>query len=380
MQIRTVLSWALKENCSLYNLAAILSICRDHHPHRRAFIVKDHTDLAVLLDDDNFLMSRSSDAIPINDNITVDLLNLEHVRTTIFSETFLQDDMDALVEKGSILEAARQLYQLGHTLSFSCLFSKRHIDASCLRSFPFYQFNRQRHWRFSSSAQHPIELLDNQPEGGSPDVDRQLMQEINQANFESLIRIFGAPFKLSEVPEPNRPNSLTHILLTGGNGMVGSQLLQRLLQDATFTVYCIVRGDPWVRLTASFTKHNLDSTLLHEARSRGNLKVMRTTDLCGPRLGLTDDNYDLLLDTVGQVVHAAWNVNFNLPLVEFQPFLRCTRNLVEFCLTAKNKVRLNFLGSYASTFNYPDDYVPESALDTELSYSLAQVNLLLLLS
>ncbi|KAK0239710.1 hypothetical protein EDD85DRAFT_460309 [Armillaria nabsnona] len=99
---------------------------------------------------------------------------------------------------------------------------------------------------------------------------------------------------------------------------------------------------------------------------------MRTTDLCGPRLGLTDDNYDLLLDTVGQVVHAAWNVNFNLPLVEFQPFLRCTRNLAEFCLTAKNKVRLNFLGSYASTFNYPDDYVPESALDTKLSYSLAQ--------
>ncbi|KAF8523373.1 male sterility protein-domain-containing protein, partial [Hysterangium stoloniferum] len=144
------------------------------------------------------------------------------------------------------------------------------------------------------------------------------------------------------------------ILLTGANGMLGSQVLARILFDPLITVYCVLRGDPWERMLESFRKHGLTESILQVARARGSLRLLKTTDLCSEKLGVSAIEYSNILENVDTIVHAAWKVNFNLPLAEFEPFISCSRALAELSCEASKRVRYHFIGSYASTFNYQE--------------------------
>lgn len=378
-QVVAVCSWALKTNCSLADLAAILGLCRDHHTHRRSASVVSSEDLIRLRDAHSAGVDEQSGnvvAFPDDDRINRRLLNLGD------GDKSMRDGLlDELIQSGHLIDAAMLLYNRGHPLDFSTAYDKRDIDMTLLRTLPLYPFDRQRYWRDelphrSTDSLSTIEL-------GCPIPKSRLSISSSDANspdssskqkeFISLIEQFGAPISLDDSSKIPREDGTFHILLTGGNGMLGSNLLSRLLHHKSTTVYCIVRGDSLAKLSRSFKIHHLDERLLLTAMESGSLILLPTSDLCGPKLGLTDTHYQQLVESVDRIVHAAWKVNFNLPLKEFIPFLKCTRALAELSLTAKKLVQYFFIGTYASTFNYPDKLVPEDILEPRVSFAAAQV-------
>lgn len=390
-QMRAVSMWAVSSKASLADIALILGLCRDHHKHRRALLINTLAELVAACSDPiavhntPFLVTMQPD-----ERLTVDILNLDNVPPRCFDSTFQEQDLNDLEKKGHILELARVLYERGHTLSFSAVYDKREVNATVLRGFPVYQFDRRRYWKdsifdvgqglvkiadLSPCNPHPTDKVSLRPhEPSSLTNGPSRVVSVCQETFESLIAHYGAPIDLPCALKNTALNICgSHILITGGNGMLGASLLSRLLQTPSITVYCPVRGDPWRRLVTSFKKHHLDIQLLERARSQGTLRLMRTADICERRLGLSDEDYNMLVESIDEVVHGAWNVNFNLPLTAFYPFLSCTRSLATLCVTATKIVRYHFVGSYASTFNYDRDLVPERVIEPRLSDSLAQV-------
>lgn len=390
-QMHAVSQWAMSSGSSLADIALILGLCRDHYKHRCAILVGTMADLITACSSPPALRDMPSRAMTKPDErLTVDVLNLNEVDPKCFDASFEEQDLKKLEREGRILEAAQILYERGHTLSFSAVYNKREVNAKVLRGFPVYQFDRKQWWKGSitGDAHRLYEVgrspLRNHLSAGDISFEphqppnlaegQTKVPPVDQEAFESLIAHFGAsidPPCASKDPAVDVRGS--HILVTGGNGMLGATLSSRLLQVPSITVYCLVRGDPWDRLHMSFKKHHLDVQLLEEARARGTLRVMRTANICEHRLGLSDEDYDVLVESIDEVVHTAWNVNFNLPLTAFHPFLACTQSLAKLCASAKKLVRYHFVGSYASTFNYDEDLVPERVIKPRLSDSLAQV-------
>lgn len=52
-----------------------------------------------------------------------------------------------------------------------------------------------------------------------------------------------------------------------------------------------------------------------------------------PNLGLDENTLECMQDTVTQIIHAAWPVNFNLPLTQFTPHIQGVHNLLQFSLS-----------------------------------------------
>ncbi|KIJ41088.1 hypothetical protein M422DRAFT_172849, partial [Sphaerobolus stellatus SS14] len=154
--------------------------------------------------------------------------------------------------------------------------------------------------------------------------------------------------------------------------MLGSRVLNRILDEPGITVFCLLRGEPLERLKTSFSKHHLPISKLETTYSQNRLRLLRTKDLCSSNLGLDEKDYSMLRDCIDTIVHAAWPVNFNLPLAEFKPFIACSCNLAQLAMTAVERVQYHFIGSYASTFNYQGNLVPERILEPRVEDSLAQ--------
>ncbi|CAA7262013.1 unnamed protein product [Cyclocybe aegerita] len=321
---------------------------------------------------------------PTDPRITADFLNLVPDDGPLSAERPSDgDSLHKLLDEGFLVEAAKQLYDQGHPLAFELAYEKTEIDPVLVVSFPFYQFERKRWWKDISISTPPGNALTHissapssaKPVGTHPaDGSGVFGPDLGQAAFEELVRQFGAPIQtpLSKKDPSVLPGPPLAYLITGANGMLGCQLLSRFLCHTNSHVYCIIRGDPLVRLQSAFKRFQQDERHLEDALTDGRLHLMQTGDLCAGQLGLTPVEYTTLLDHVDRIIHLAWPVNFNLPLKDFLPFLACTRGLVDFCYSAKKLVRFFFIGSYASTFNYLAERVPENELPLNVSYSLSQ--------
>ncbi|KAK5102775.1 hypothetical protein LTS08_003575 [Lithohypha guttulata] len=122
------------------------------------------------------------------------------------------------------------------------------------------------------------------------------------------------------------------VLLTGVTGGLGSILLANLLRrDDILRIYCLVRAsDPSTAQDRVFTalrSRNLLSSLTHGQTDR---IVALPSDLSQPTLGLDETHLTQLLSSVTHIIHSAWAVNFNLPLLSFEPqHIRGVYNLIE---------------------------------------------------
>ncbi|KAH7872216.1 uncharacterized protein C8R40DRAFT_1173946 [Lentinula edodes] len=365
-RISQTMSWALATGCSLYDLAAILSLCRDHHQsYRQSYLVQSQNDLEVLKEQSLTSPPMVSAAFTLSEHSASALLNVENIAEPGLKSYLSLPSTCQKYECGNILDIAAHLYNKGHVLQFNVIYNKNDIDTALLKTFPLYPFTRQLCWPSNHmiSAQGPATSL-------LAVEDRQT--KLSQVQFEALLESYTRPLADFEPKVEKCHSPPRRFLVTGANGMIGSRLLEKLLESQTCIVYCIIRGEAWIRLKAAFVKFKLNTQILTDSYNSQSLHVMSTSDLCGVHFGLSGAEYNILLDNVDNIVHAAWLVNFNAALDEFFPFIDCTRNIVRFCLSSRNMVRIHFIGSYASTFNYPANFVPEQALEPNLSYSLMQ--------
>ncbi|WP_232792508.1 thioester reductase domain-containing protein [Actinacidiphila yeochonensis] len=106
------------------------------------------------------------------------------------------------------------------------------------------------------------------------------------------------------------------VLLTGATGFLGAFLLRDLMRTTRARVHCLVRGAG--RLDA---EHRLREALrwyrIEDAVDPDRLEVVHG-DLALPRLGLTEERFDVLARTADAVYHAGATVNWLRPYAELR--------------------------------------------------------------
>ncbi len=122
------------------------------------------------------------------------------------------------------------------------------------------------------------------------------------------------------------------VLLTGVTGGLASILLSNLLKRTDISrIYCLVRA------SSSSAAHDrvmlaLQSRELLEDLPENAIEkiVALPADLSLPTLGLEAGILEEMLSGLTHIIHSAWAVNFNLPLLSFEPqHIRGVYNLLE---------------------------------------------------
>lgn len=98
-----------------------------------------------------------------------------------------------------------------------------------------------------------------------------------------------------------------NVLLTGATGFVGRFLLAQLLKDTGSTVYCLVRGRSQQH-ALSRLKSTLEKWKLWRSEFDRRIVVIMG-DLGRPRLGVEDDAYQVLVQTIDSIYHCATSMN-----------------------------------------------------------------------
>ncbi|KAI0966843.1 male sterility protein-domain-containing protein [Xylaria arbuscula] len=186
--------------------------------------------------------------------------------------------------------------------------------------------------------------------------------------METLLNTYGALVQQIQAPPATgqrTSNALNpvNILFTGSTGTIGPYILRALLdRDNVGHVFCLNRAEDGGSSAQmkSFVAARLSTTGLDD----------RTTfikaALHQPRLGLDESTYKLLQSQVGLIIHAAWPVNFKLPLSGFRPQLVAIVNLLAFASTASSK--FVFISSIAAVAGKMAE-VPLEEVVTNLDYS-----------
>ncbi|KAI1086282.1 putative polyketide synthase [Rostrohypoxylon terebratum] len=119
------------------------------------------------------------------------------------------------------------------------------------------------------------------------------------------------------------------VLITGGTGGLGSHLIAKALAhpDAT-RVVCLNR-----RNNKQDARERQKQSLLQKVTGDFPLDLMAQievidTDLSKPNLGLSEEHYDRIANTVTHIVHNAWLMHSKWPVKRFEPQLRIMANMI----------------------------------------------------
>ncbi|EJC99606.1 ketoacyl-synt-domain-containing protein [Fomitiporia mediterranea MF3/22] len=146
-QIQVVYDWACETGCRLYDLGALLSLCREHHAVRVIVVVYDIRELRRLSSTGNSQMLDDSVNYNIPREKAMAFLNFPNSSSPISKE--IAEEVNVLLEKDQVLHAACLLYTKGHWLRFDEIYDLRNVVhlRQYLQTFPTYAFDRKPCWR-----------------------------------------------------------------------------------------------------------------------------------------------------------------------------------------------------------------------------------------
>lgn len=168
---------------------------------------------------------------------------------------------------------------------------------------------------------------------------------------------FTAPVQLDQIAAPGASDQC--VLVTGATGSLGSHLVAHFAELPNVkTVICLNRhiagSEPEVRQRQSMESRGINI----DTNAYSKLRVFQT-DTAKPMLGLPQENYDVLQNTVTHVLHNAWPMSGKRPLKGFELQFQVMRNLIDFVrdIACKrgdgSKVSLQFISSIATVGHYP---------------------------
>ncbi len=121
-------------------------------------------------------------------------------------------------------------------------------------------------------------------------------------------------------------NDTKYVLLTGATGFLGSHILRELLRKKMHVI-CLVRDENKLK--------NILKDYFPKEHEYFRYKVKKG-DIEQPHFGLSEDDYNLLVDKVDMVIHTAANVSH---AGHYEDFERTnvigTQNVIDFCKDAK---------------------------------------------
>ncbi|KAI1074775.1 hypothetical protein F5B20DRAFT_573887 [Whalleya microplaca] len=161
----------------------------------------------------------------------------------------------------------------------------------------------------------------------------------------------------------SRQDALTNaqtIILTGSTGMLGSQLLDRLLKNPTVKkVICLNRAQD------GGLKQQNEVMKLRKLKTDLSKCTFLHTDMSRSGFGLSRNTYKSLLEETDRFFIVAWPVNFNIPFESFEPHLRNIRNVANFASEASKRVSVIFISSVSTCDGWDarDGRIPEERLE-----------------
>ncbi|KAJ5144342.1 AMP-binding enzyme domain-containing protein [Penicillium atrosanguineum] len=172
--------------------------------------------------------------------------------------------------------------------------------------------------------------------------------------------------QVQKIPASNYPTKDMHsqpstILLTGSTGTVGTYLLHALLTRPNILhIYCLNRK---ANALAYHTK-NAKFTGRDFRKYAHKVTFLHGT-LDQPRFGIHDDSlWSIMQASINVVLHAAWLVNYNLPLGSFRCQFEGLVNLFRFAAASAMKTGIVFISSIsaAGQHSFRESSVPESMI------------------
>ncbi|KAG6896169.1 putative NRPS-like protein biosynthetic cluster, partial [Termitomyces sp. T32_za158] len=184
-----------------------------------------------------------------------------------------------------------------------------------------------------------------------------------KAEIEAMIEKYSADLESLPIPTSGAftvPKNKV-VLLTGSTGNLGSQILAELLLDPSVErVYALNRAAKssdsiLERHTERFVDKALDLELL-----RSDRLIFVEGDTAIIRLGLSDELYNEIRNSVTIIIHNAWRLDFNLSLTSFEPNVRGVRRLIDLARSVPHPelVRFMFTSSVASAQAWGQPEVP----------------------
>lgn len=168
------------------------------------------------------------------------------------------------------------------------------------------------------------------------------------------------------------------ILITGGNGSLGSFVIRDLLSQPSSVVkcvYCLLRGsNPEQRLFEAFEQRQLDTKVLRSALEGKEARLVilaSSMELSDRYLGQSIEMYDELDEKVTDIIHSAWKMNFNQTIKDFEEdTIVGVYHLLQ--LARSNGKQMHFISSVASAGSGVLSTVKEEPLPRQAEVALAQ--------
>lgn len=205
----------------------------------------------------------------------------------------------------------------------------------------------------------------------------QTQQHQDKEIMESLLETYKGRIQHISVSKgasavTHNAHKLINVMVTGTIGTVGTHLLRALLDNTSIEqIFCLNRREDGGRSAqvATFAAAGFDAMRLGD----NNHVTFLNADLQAPSLGLEGPVYEDLCSKVDVIIHAAWPVNFNFPLIAFRPHLTGLVNLLAFAAATvasqhDQPCRFFFISSIAAVEGYRSGPVPEEVL-TDFSVS-----------
>lgn len=156
-------------------------------------------------------------------------------------------------------------------------------------------------------------------------------------------------------------------IITGATGSVGAHVLHALLQDdSVSTVFCLTRQkSPMKAIFDSLKERRLFLTRVQASRIQALCSTMDQPDL-----GLSKETIEHIRECATEIIHAAWPVNFNLPLVQFVSHIRGVHNLVQLSLSVRQPkpAVMLFCSSISTALASPSTFIADQPLNLRDAY------------
>lgn len=150
----------------------------------------------------------------------------------------------------------------------------------------------------------------------------------------------------STFPSAGRPGMHT-VILTGSTGSLGNSILEELIDSPSIEhLFCLNRSaDAEARQRSAFDSRG--------AQPDFSKVSFLHTNFGQDHFGLSDEDYETLLQKTTIFIHNAWNVDFNKSLQTYEAVhIAGTRRCVDFSLQSKHRAQVVFISSIASVGNW----------------------------
>ena len=227
--------------------------------------------------------------------------------------------------------------------------------------------------RMSKALIQCLECVPNIDEINSTSTDRfhyEMTEDILE-KFISLMKDQPLPKIEKEAAQSNE----RIFLVTGANGSLGNFLLRDLLRrsaDEVKAVYCLLRGsNTKERLFDSFKQRQLDSSFFEKHLNQRLFILPASMNLNDPHLGQSEDIFQQIQDSVTDIIHCAWKINFNQTIRDFEDdTLVGHYQLLK--LAMSNRKQFHFISSIASASSGLLTNVKEEPLPRNAHVALPQ--------